>query len=226
MAHARAHRPAAGSPLPCGEPAGAGHPGTAGSGVCAACRPLLVGVRCSTCAPIRDRRACRRAAAAAYAGGVRRCLIAYQERGRRDPAPVLALALVKVLRELAPGASGSVLSVPPAAESGRVAPAGIRPCRVAGEAGASAHAARFRRPVGLEPIALPDPPGGGPGGPAGGCSHAQCGRFPEPAVRGGPPGRCALAQPGARRRCADVGGHVGRRRRVRCAPAGFLRTRR
>jgi predicted amidophosphoribosyltransferase len=52
------------------------------------------------------------AAAAAYAGGVRRCLIAYKEGGRRDIAPVLALALLKVLCELAPSTSGSVLLVP------------------------------------------------------------------------------------------------------------------
>jgi predicted amidophosphoribosyltransferase len=43
---------------------------------------------------------------------MRRCLIAYKERGRRDLAPVLALALVKVLCELATDTSGPVLLVP------------------------------------------------------------------------------------------------------------------
>jgi predicted amidophosphoribosyltransferase len=43
-------------------------------------------------------------AAAAYASGVRRCLIAYKERGWRSLAPVLALALVKALGALVPAA--------------------------------------------------------------------------------------------------------------------------
>lgn len=53
-------------------------------------------------------------AATAYAGGVRRCLIAYKERGRRALAQVLASSLVKVLLEVAPGAGGgaAVLLVP------------------------------------------------------------------------------------------------------------------
>jgi predicted amidophosphoribosyltransferase len=52
-------------------------------------------------------------AATAYAGGVRRCLIAYKERGRRALAQVLALALVKTLRELVPaGTDRPVVLVP------------------------------------------------------------------------------------------------------------------
>ncbi|HEX4019384.1 MAG TPA: hypothetical protein VHX15_21805 [Frankiaceae bacterium] len=43
---------------------------------------------------------------------MRRCLIAYKERGRRDLAPVLALALMRVLRELPVSIPGPVLLVP------------------------------------------------------------------------------------------------------------------
>ena len=98
---------------PCGQAAGEHPRGAPGAALCAVCRPLLLG------GPVQHVRPYPRppglppcAAAAAYGGGVRRCLIAYKERGRRDLAPVLALALVKVLRELAPATSGTVLLVP------------------------------------------------------------------------------------------------------------------
>jgi predicted amidophosphoribosyltransferase len=98
---------------PCGEPAGRHHPRDPAAAVCAACRPLLLG------GPVRHVRPYPRppgllpcSAAAAYAGRMRRCLIAYKERGRRDLAPVLALALVKVLRELAADTPRPVLLVP------------------------------------------------------------------------------------------------------------------
>lgn len=81
--------------------------------MCAGCGPTLVG------GPVLQVRPYPRppglppcSAAAAYAGGTRRCLIAYKERGRRDLAPILALALLRVLRELEPSASASVLLVP------------------------------------------------------------------------------------------------------------------
>ena len=106
---------------PCGEAGAGDHPGSPAAAVCSACRALLVG---GSARPVRPYPQppglppCT--AAAGYAGGVRRCLIAYKERGRRDLAPVLALALVKALRDLvpAPRAGESVLLVPvPASRS-------------------------------------------------------------------------------------------------------------
>lgn len=97
---------------PCGEAAGDTH-ARGPAGLCAACRAFLLG------GPVQHVRPYPRppglppcSAAAAYAGPVRRCLIAYKERGRRDLGPVLALALVRVLSELASGSAEPVLLVP------------------------------------------------------------------------------------------------------------------
>lgn len=98
---------------PCGEAAGGDQAQRPLASVCAVCRPLLLDGSVQHVQPYpRPPGLPRCAAAAAYAGGVRRCLIAYKERGRRDLAPVLALALVKVLRELAADTSGAVVLVP------------------------------------------------------------------------------------------------------------------
>ncbi len=98
---------------PCGEAAGGHRRRNPAAAVCETCRPLLLD------GPVRDVRPYPRpvglppcSAAAAYAGKMRRCLIAYKERGRRDLAPVLALALVKVLRELDRNIPGPLLIVP------------------------------------------------------------------------------------------------------------------
>jgi predicted amidophosphoribosyltransferase len=83
--------------------------------VCARCRPALLDGAGHLVRPYPSPPGlppC--SAAAAYAGGVRRCLIAYKERGRRDLAPALALALLKALeRASAESAGGApVLLVP------------------------------------------------------------------------------------------------------------------
>jgi predicted amidophosphoribosyltransferase len=98
---------------PCGRAAGGDHPGTPAAVVCPACRPLLLGGSAQHVRPYpRPAGLPPCSAAAAYAGGVRRCLIAYKERGRRDLAPVLALGLVKVLGELTQGGAAPLLLVP------------------------------------------------------------------------------------------------------------------
>ncbi len=88
---------------PCGEPLHDDRRIGPASALCPSCRSLLL--RGSALAVRPHPRppglpAC--SAAAGYAGGVRRCLIAYKERRWRALAPVLALALVKALGALSP----------------------------------------------------------------------------------------------------------------------------
>jgi predicted amidophosphoribosyltransferase len=91
---------------PCGETLD--HVRRRAPAVCQDCRGSLLGG-----APLAARPYPRPAglpacsAAAAYAGGVRRCLIAYKERGWRSLAQVLALALIKALGALAPAAGSA-----------------------------------------------------------------------------------------------------------------------
>jgi predicted amidophosphoribosyltransferase len=100
---------------PCGEALADERPRVRLSAVCRGCRAALL-----SGAPLAARPYPRPAglpacsAAAAYGGSVRRCLIAYKERGWRSLAPALALALLKALGALAPaaGASQPVLLVP------------------------------------------------------------------------------------------------------------------
>ncbi len=100
---------------PCGAALNEGRHRSPAAALCGDCRTLLLGG-----APLAVRPRPRPAglppcfAAAAYAGGVRRSLIAYKERRWRALAPVLALALVKALGGLtpAPGIREPLLLVP------------------------------------------------------------------------------------------------------------------
>jgi predicted amidophosphoribosyltransferase len=100
---------------PCGDALDDDHAGRRAPAVCPECRRSLTGGAALAARPYprpAGLPAC--SAAAAYAGGVRRCLIAYKERRWRSLAPVLALALVKALGGLVPalGAAEPLLLVP------------------------------------------------------------------------------------------------------------------
>ncbi len=100
---------------PCGAALEDHRHGTPAAALCRGCRTSLLGG-----SPLAVRPRPRPAglppcsAAAAYAAGVRRCLIAYKERRWRALAPVLALALVNALGALtpAPGSREPLLLVP------------------------------------------------------------------------------------------------------------------
>jgi predicted amidophosphoribosyltransferase len=88
---------------PCGAALDSVRPRSSGTAVCLGCRALLLGGPALAVRPFPrpgGMPACT--AGAAYAGGVRRCVIAYKERRWRAVAPVLALALVKAMAELSP----------------------------------------------------------------------------------------------------------------------------